>query len=147
MRTREEGRLGSPEGRRPVTRCRKRRWNFACHIPSTFARKATMFEPLWKNSKMREKQEKCKFEQSEHWFVALGSAISGTKHKGTTWDRQRSCKSGPTTAKKNTENATKLTAHSSHHCPKSSKIPQKHGNNDNLMSKIDQQRVLCFRNL
>ena len=44
-RTREKGRLGSPEGRRPVTRCRKRRWNFACHVPSTFARKATMFEP------------------------------------------------------------------------------------------------------
>ena len=47
--------------------------------------------------------------------------ISTTSHsavqfstKRTTWDRQRSCKIGPTTAKKNTENATKLTAHSAH---------------------------------
>ena len=32
-------------------------------------------------------------------------------------------------------------------CAKSAKIQQKQGKNDNLMSKIDQQRVLCFRNL
>ena len=90
------------------------------------------------------------FEQREHGFVntnvanhpkssarqALGSAISGTKHKGTTWDRQRSCKIGPTTAKKTSENATKLSTHSSHHCPNSSKIHQKHSKNDKLMFKI-----------
>ena len=52
-RTREKGRLGSPESRRPVTRFRKRRWNFACHVPSTFARKAAMFEPP------RKKTQKC----------------------------------------------------------------------------------------
>ena len=66
---RERGRLGSSESRRPVSRYRKRRWNFACHVPSTFARKATMFEPPRKNTKMREKHKKRKFEQSAHWFV------------------------------------------------------------------------------
>ena len=50
-RKREKGRLGSPEGRWPITRYRKRRWNFACHVPSTFARKATMFEPPRKKTK------------------------------------------------------------------------------------------------
>ena len=49
-RKREKGRLGNPEGRRPATRYR---WNNACHFPSTFARKATMFEPPRKNTKMR----------------------------------------------------------------------------------------------
>ena len=44
--TREKGRLGSPEGRRLVSRYRKRRWNFACHATKTR-----------------------KFEQSAHWFV------------------------------------------------------------------------------
>ena len=69
-RTREKGRLGSREGRRPVTRYRKRRWDNACHVPSTFVEKATMFEPPRKNTKKcGTKQEKCKFEQSEHWFV------------------------------------------------------------------------------
>ena len=57
-RTREKGRLGSPEGRNPVTRCRKRRWDNACHVPSTFAQKATMFEPLRKNSKNAGKTRK-----------------------------------------------------------------------------------------
>ena len=50
-REREKGRLGSPEGRRPATRYRKRRWNFAFHVPSTFAQKATMFEPASENLK------------------------------------------------------------------------------------------------
>ena len=164
-RTREKGRLGSPEGRRPVTRCRKRRWNFACHVPSTFARKATMFEPpRKKRQKLREKSQKCTFEQSAHWFVALGSAISGNQAQGNDLGQTALVQEWPNNCEKPTENATKLTAHSSHHCPKSSKIPQKHGKNDkfmfkisknttkqgkndNLMSKIDQQRVLCFRNL
>ena len=39
----ENGRLGNPKRRRPAARYRRRRWN-ACHVPSTFARKATMFE-------------------------------------------------------------------------------------------------------
>ena len=76
---------------------------------------------LGETQKCWKKQEKCKSEQSEHWFVVLGSAISGTKHEGTTWDRQRSCKSGPTVKKP-------------------PKMPQN-------MAKIDQKRVLCFRNL
>ena len=112
----------------------------------------------WKNKK------NANFEQNEHWFGALGSAISGTKHKGTTWDRQRSCKSGPTTAKKPPKMPqhlphtvlTTVQHHQKSHknmekttksCTKSLKNQQKHGKNDNLMSKIDQQRVLCFRNL
>ena len=165
-RTREKGRLGSPEGRRPVTRCRKRRWNFACHVPSTFARKATMFEPPRKRrQKFREKSQKFTFEQSAHWFVALGSAISGNQAKGNDLGQTALVQEWPNNCEKPTENATKLTAHSSRHCPKSSKNPQKHvkkrqihdknhetyhknkAKNDNLMSKIDQQRVLCFRNL
>ena len=68
----------------------------------------------------------------------------------------------PNNCEKTTENATKLTAHSSHHCPKSSKNTSKSWQkrqihvqnlqkshktwkNDSLLSKIDQQRVLCFR--
>ena len=42
----------------------------------------------------------------------------------------------PNNFEKTTENATKLTAHSSHHCPKSSKMLQKHCENDKLMSPI-----------
>ena len=53
-RKREKERLG----RRPVTRYRKRRWDNACHVPSTFAQKATMFEPLRKNSKNAEQNKK-----------------------------------------------------------------------------------------
>ena len=118
-----------------------------------------------KTQKMREKQEKNKFEQSEHWFVALGSAISGNQAQGNDLGQTALVQEWPNNCEKPTENATKLTAHSSRHCPKSSKIllkhgkkrqihvknqqkiPQKQGKNDNLMSKIDQQRVLCFRNL
>ena len=163
-RTREKGRLGSPEGRRPVTRCRKRRGNFACHVPSTFARKATMFDPpLKKHKKCGKNRKKCTFEQSAHWFVALGSAISGNQAQGNDLGQTALVQEWPNNCEKPTENATKLTAHSSHHCPKSSKNPTKtwqkrqiHVKNqqkyhkkkpkhDNLMSKIDQQRVLCFR--
>ena len=145
-RTREKGRLGSPEGRRPVTRFRKRRWNFACHVPSTFARKATMFDPPRKKpQKCGKNQEKCTFEQSAHWFVALGSAISGNQAQGNDLGQTALVQDWPNNCEKPTENATKLTAHSSRHCPKSAKIPQKKAKHDNLMSKIDQQRVLCFR--
>ena len=45
------------------------------------------------------------------------------------------------------KNLTKTWQRRQIHDKKSSKIPQKQGKNDNLMSKIDQQRVLCFRNL
>ena len=87
-------------------------------LPAT-SRPPLMFEPPRKKpQKCGKNQEKCTFEQSAHCVVALGSAITGTKHRGTTKDRQRSCNIGPTTAKKNTENATKLTAHSSHDCPR-----------------------------
>ena len=124
--TREKGRLGSPEGRRPATRHRKRRWNFACHVPSTFARKATMFEPRRKKTKkLLDKSQKCTFEQSAHWFVALGSAISGNQAQGNDLGQTALVQEWPNNCEKPTENATKLTAHSSHHCPKSSKIPQK----------------------
>ena len=49
----------------------KHRWNNACHVPSTFARRATMFEPnrLGKKLKNTGKNKKCKFEQSAYWFV------------------------------------------------------------------------------
>ena len=165
-RTREMGRLGSPEGRRPVTRCRKRRWNFACHVPSTFARKVTMFgPPRKKDKKCGKNRKKCTFEQSAHWFVALGSAISGNQAQGNDLGQTALVQEWPNNCEKNTENATKLTAHSSHHCPKIIKTTSKtrrkrqihiknqqkyhktRQKNDNLMSKIDQQRVLCFRNL
>ena len=54
-------------------------------------------QKCWKN------HEKCTPRPNDPKSSArqpLGSVISGTKHKGTTWDRQRSCKIGPTTAKK-----------------------------------------------
>ena len=136
-RTREKGRLGSPEGRRPVTRCRKRRWDFACHVPSTFARKVTVFEPpRKKRQKLREKSQKCTFEQSAHWFVALGSAISGNQAQGNDLGQTALVQEWPNNCEKPTENTTKLTAHSSRHCPKSSKMPQKHCKNDKFMIKI-----------
>ena len=103
-REREKGRLGSPEGRKPATRYRKRHWNFACHVPSTFARKATMFEPpLKKNKKcgkIRKNAHHDRTIQSHQHGKPSAVQFSGTKHKGTNWDRQRSCKIGPTTAKK-----------------------------------------------
>ena len=142
-REREKGRLGSPEGRRPATRYRKRRWNFACHVPSTFARKATMFEPPLKKTKNAGKIAKKCTPWPNHpkssARQALGSAISGTKHKGTTWDRQRSCKIGPTTAKKPPKMPqnwphTVLTT-----VQKSSKMHQKHGKNVKLLSKKSQK--------
>ena len=115
-RTREKGRLGSPECRRPVARYRKRRWNFACHVPSTFARKATMFEPPLKKQKMREKsQKKRKFEQSAHWFVTTNRPK---------WHFH--------TPRRPQMLITVLT---------SAKMPQKHGKNDSLLSKIEQKRV------
>ena len=167
-REREKGRLGSPEGRRPATRYRKRRWNFACHVPSTFARKATMFEPPLKKTKNAGKIAKKKPTMTEP-----SNVISTTSPRQCNfWHQAQRNDLGqtalvqgwPNNCEKSTENATKLTTHNSHQCPKSSKNTpkswqnrqidvqmlqksQKTWKNDNLISKIDQQRVLCFRNL
>ena len=89
-----------------------------------------------KTQKMREKPEKCTFEQSAHWFVALGSAISGNQAQGNDLGQTTLVQEWPNNCEKPTENATKLTAHSSHHCPKSSKMPQKQGENDKILYKI-----------
>ena len=45
----EKGEREEKGGRKK--RYRKRRWDNACHVPSTFAQKATMFEPPRKNIK------------------------------------------------------------------------------------------------
>ena len=80
---------------------------------------------LWKkNKKLREKSKKCTFEQSAHWFVALGSAISGNQAQGNDLGQTALVQEWPNNCEKPTENATKLTAHSSRHCPKSSKNSQ-----------------------
>ena len=89
-----------------------------------------------KDKKLREKSQKCTFEQSAHWFVALGSAISGNQAQGNDLGQTALVQEWPNNCEKPTENATKLTAHSSRHCPKSSKIPQKHVKNDKFMIKI-----------
>ena len=90
-REREKGRLGSPEGRRPATRYRKRRWNFACHVPSTFARKATMFEPpLKKNKKCWKTRKKCIQSHQHDKPSAVQFLASSTKERpGTDSARAR----------------------------------------------------------
>ena len=136
-RTWEKGRLGSPEGRRPVTRCRQRRWNFACHVPSTLQEKWPCSNRLGKKDKNCGKNRKnAHLSRGAHWFVALGSAISGNQAQGNDLGQTALVQEWPNNCEKPTENATKLTAHSSHHCPKSSKMPQKHGKNDKFMIKI-----------
>ena len=75
---------------------------------------------LGKNKKMRGKIAKNAHHdrtiQSHQHDKPSTVQFLATKHKGTTWDRQRSCKIDPNNCEKNTKNATKLTAQSSHHC-------------------------------
>ena len=164
-REREKGRLGSPKGRRPATRYRKRRWNFACHVPSTFARKATMFEPLWKNSKNAGKTRKMQIwaertlvrspRQCNFWQPSTrerpGTDSARARVAQQLRKNHRKCHKTDRTQfsplSKIHQKCLKNMANTTKSCAKSAKIQQKQSKNDNLMSKIDQQRVLCFRNL
>ena len=136
-RTREKGRLGSPEGHRPVTCYGKRRWNFACHVPSTFARKATMFEPPQKTKNRQKNKKNAKLSRantgSSPQMLLLSAEMAPSQAQKATYAHH--C----TTIHKN---ATKH----HHHCPKTPrKCHEPQQKHDKLMSKIDQKRVLYFR--
>ena len=132
-----KGKVGKPRGPKACYTMSPTSLEFCLPCPVYLARKVTMFEPpRKKRQKLREKSQKCTFEQSAHWFVALGSAISGNQAQGNDLGQTALVQEWPNNCEKPTENATKLTAHSSHHCPKSSKMPQKHGKNDKFMIKI-----------
>ena len=116
----KKGRLGNPEGRRPATRYGKHRWNYACHFPSTFARKATMFEPP------QLKTQKCGKKQKTHIWAERTLV---RHHKQTDL--------APSQAQKAT---------SAHHCPKIRKnTTKKLSKHNKVMSNIDQKRVQNFR--
>ena len=120
-RKREKERLG----RRPVTRYRKRRLDNACHVPSTFAQKATMFEPLRKNSKNAVKNKK---------NANLSRANTGSSPQtDQKWHLHRSRRPKVlTTVLKNEQNATKH----HHHYLQLRENATNHRKHDKLMSKI-----------
>ena len=79
---------------------------------------------LGKTQKMCEKKEKCKFEQSAHWFVTTNRPK---------WHLHRPRRPKVlTTILKNEQNATKH----HHHCLQLRENATNHSNNDKLMSKI-----------
>ena len=125
----EKGREGRERrkkklGRMPVTRYRKRRWDNACHVPSTFAQKATMFEPLRKKLKKCEKNKK-----NAHLSRANTGSSPQTDQNGTTTGPEAK---GARHCPKNEQNATKP----HHHCPEIRENTTNHSKNDKLMSKI-----------
>ena len=83
--------------------------------------------------------KKCTFEQSAHWFVALGSAIYGNQAQRNDLGQTALVQEWPNNCEKNTENVTKPTAHSSHHCPKIIKTTSKTGRKRQIHIKNQQK--------
>ena len=146
-RTREKGRLGSPESRRPVTpevakgrnnELQLGRCTVLCGAAGSHVRQSqheTSLRHLFLPGRSYEAGPPTLTAHSSHHCPRLRENTTKNNKKTTIWY--------PLIIKNASKTRRKRQIHVKHQ-QNTTKKRQKH---DNLMSKIDQQRVLCFRNL